>query len=64
MVWKILRKIQGVDELVTLVDAKWKWKWKEGRRLCYSQAWYSSMSSRLVDVEVARDCIQRACGSS
>ena len=58
------KKKKGVDELVTLVDGKWKWKWKEGGRLCYSQAWYSSMSSRLVDVEVARDCIQRACGSS
>ena len=54
--------MEEINELVTLVDGKWKWK--EGGRLGYSQAWDSSMSFRLVDVEAARDCIQRACDSS
>ena len=47
--------------LVYLVDGKWKWK--EGDKLLYSEAWFSSLSSRLLEVKEARDCIRQACGS-
>ena len=57
-----LKESKGVGELVVLVDGKWKWR--KGGRLCYCQAWILSLSSRLEDVEGARDCIQRACDSS
>ena len=62
IVLKEFSKKKRVEKLVTLVDGKWKWK--EGDKLSYNDAWASSLSSRLLDVGAARDCIQRACGSS
>ena len=56
------RKNRRINILVTLVDGKWKWK--DGGKLGCNDAWVSSMSSRLVDAEAARDYIQRACSSS
>ena len=56
------RKRKGMEELVTLVGGKFKWK--DGGKLGYNIAWVSLMTSSLPYLEVARDCIQRACGSS
>ena len=57
-----LREKGEINELVTVMDGKWKWK--DGGKLGYKKAWIASIISRLVDVEVAHDCIQRVCCSS
>ena len=51
----------GIEGLVSLVDRSWGWKGSS--KLTYYRDWVL-MSSRLIDVEVDRYCIQQTCGSS